>query len=238
MQQESYPAELLESMDALSRLVTSEETVESTVARICELAVHAIPSVDICSSSLARRGKITTVAATDDIARVMDQIQYDTGQGPCLSSIEERATFLIADMHEDQTWPEFSKRAATETEIRCLLAFVLQIGSDALGALNLISLQPDAFDDDDQSTGAVFASQAAVALANALTHEQSERTITELEGGMHTRQVVGQAIGILMASRHVDSEAAFDILKRISQRTNVKLRDISQQLVKRANEIT
>ena len=93
-----------------------------------------------------------------------------------------------------------------------------------MGSLNLYSEQPDAFDDHDVAFGAVFAAHAAVAWSTS-------RTIDNLRKGLQTRELIGEAVGILMARQDVSEAEAFDVLTRASQRLNVKLRLIADDVV-------
>jgi GAF domain-containing protein len=232
-----YPRALVEAIGSLSRLVVTDEDVTSTVQRIAQMSVHAVEGAEICSVSLVRGGDIKTVASTSDVGRQIDLIQYETGEGPCLSAIEKEATFHIPDMETDDTWPSFSKRAAEETGVRSMLSFVLEVHEEALGAMNLAASTKDAFEDDDVATGTLFAVQAGVALANALAHESDRKEIEELHAGMMTRQMIGQAVGIMMKTRGIDEKDAFDLLVRISQTTNTKLRDIAGKVVGKASDL-
>lgn len=233
---ERYPQELVESVEALARLVVANEDVSSTVGLISELAVQAIDGVEVCTVSLARKGEITTVAATADVGEKIDSLQYETKEGPCLSAIDRAGIFHIVDMDRDETWPTFSKRVATETGVKSMLSYVLEVDHDALGALNLTSTKPQSFSRDDVATGTIFAAPAGVALANALTHEADQLKIGQLEEGLMTRQLIGQAVGLVMAAEHVDADAAFAMLVRISQNTNVKLRALAESLIDKATE--
>ena len=161
----------------------------------------------------------------------IDELQYETGEGPCLSSIKEHATFVIADMDDDETWPKFSARAARETGVRSMLSHVLEVEQDALGALNLTALEKDAFTSEDVATGAIFAVHAGIALGNALTFAQEENQIIQLEEGLVTRKVIGQATGLLMAQEGLSADEAFERLVHVSQNANVKLRDIARRYV-------
>ena len=90
--------------------------------------------------------------------------------------------------------------------------------------MTLYSRQPDAFDCEAEAVGAVLAAHAGVALATAREREH-------LQEALHSRDVIGQAKGILMIREGVDEDGAFDILRRASQRMNLKLREIAQQVV-------
>ena len=235
--EEEYPSELVESVLTLSKLVTAKETVSSTVQRIAELSVKAIDGAEFASISVATGGKVKTVASTSDAAGRLDDVQYETKEGPCLSSIEKHATFYIQDMNRDDTWPTFSKRAAEETGVNTLLAYVLAVHEDSLGALNIMATKTDAIPQSSRDVGAIFAAHAGVALSNAIEHQRSEQQIHQLEEGMLTRQVIGQAVGLVMATRQVGADAAFHTLKEISQQSNVKIREIAEQLVERAQDL-
>lgn len=231
-----YPRELIESMSELSKLVVANEDLSSTVTRIAELAVQAIDGAEVCSVSLARKGEITTVASTAEIGVKVDEIQYEAKEGPCLSSIDEQEAFQIPDMKADDTWPVFSKRVAEETDTNSMLAYVLNVHKGTVGALNLTSSKVDSFSSDDLATGALFAAQAGVALANALTHEDDQNQIHQLEEGLETRQVIGQAVGLIMAAHKVDADEGFKLLVRTSQNTNEKVRDLAQRVIERKAE--
>lgn len=234
-----YPKELLDAAEALTKLVASDEPFDKTMSRLAYLAVEAIEGAEVCSVSLATIGKeqLKTVASTAEVGNRIDQIQRETGEGPCNSSIVDHATFSVPDMEQDLTWPEFSRRAADETGIRSMMSFVLRLSDHETGALNMMSTKVDSFSDDDHDTGTLFAAQAAVAMADALGHAHDEEKIDQLEEGMMTRQVIGQAVGILMATRSLDADAAFDVLRKASQTSNIKLREIADKVVERSRDI-
>ena len=234
-----YPPELLEAADALTKLVAADKGFEETMFRMAQLSVHAIDGAEQCSISLAKgRGKqMKTMAATADICYEIDGLQDETGEGPCMSSIKDHATFRIPDMAQDDTWPIFSKRAAEQTGVRSMLSFVLRLSDEDTGAMNLLSTENDSFSDEDVDTGTLFAAQAAVAMADALGHSDDQTKLGQLEEGMKSRQVIGQAVGILMATRAVNDQAAFAILKKASETTHTKVRDIAETLVRDAQDV-
>ena len=101
--------------------------------------------------------QISTPAASDDVAVQVDAIQYEVGDGPCLDAIREHETFRIDDLAGEDRWPAFSGRAAEETGVNSILSFRLFADGDTIGALNLSSKQPGAFDDEALAIGSVFA---------------------------------------------------------------------------------
>ncbi|MDQ3785369.1 MAG: GAF and ANTAR domain-containing protein [Actinomycetota bacterium] len=229
-------AELSDALQELAGILVSEEDIDSTISRITRLAVACIDGADFCGVSLVMKGKeIKTVGATDEIAAEVDRVQYEVGEGPCLSSIADQATFKIDDISSDRQWPQFSA-AAVDKGVNSLLAFVMQISDQSLAALNLFARKPNAFSKEDVRIGAVFASHAAYTLANAQTHETDQQKTQQLEEALATRGVISNAVGILMAQEGVNRRDAFGILRNTSQTLNMKLRVIAEGIVDTAEK--
>ena len=206
--------------------------------QLAELAVHALDGGEDCSISLATLGgpDLKTVAAAGKFGNKIDALQRETGEGPCLSSIEEHAVFHIPNMRDDDTWPKFSK-AASEIGVRSMVCYVLRLSENSTGAMNMIATKEDAFSPEDVDTGTIFAAQAAVAMSGAITHEDDQAEVAQLEEGMKSRQMIGQAVGILMSTRRIDADEAFRILQKASQDSNIKLRAIAERVVDKAPEL-
>jgi GAF domain-containing protein len=218
--------ELAQTFADVARVLVAEDDVEATLKKIATLALETIDGCHHAGVSLVQGRKISTPAASDDVPGQVDAIQYETDQGPCLDAIREHETFRIDDLAVEDRWPEFSKRAAEDTGVASMLSFRLFAEEDTLGALNLYSKQRGAFDDEALAVGSVFATHAAVALAGAQHDEQMQKAL-------QTRDVIGQAKGILMAQQDVSADEAFDILRRASQRMNIKLRELAERVASR-----
>ncbi len=218
--------ELAETFADVARALLGEDDVESTLTKITTLAVETIDGCDHAGVSLIKGREISTPAASDDVPVQVDAIQYETDQGPCLDAIREHETFRTGDLAAEGRWPEFSRRAAEETGVASMLSFRLFADPDTMGALNLYSKQRHAFDEEAVAVGSVFATHAAVALA-AAQHDE------EMQKALQSRDVIGQAKGILMAQQDVSAAEAFDILRRASQRMNIKLRELAERVASR-----
>jgi hypothetical protein len=106
-----------------------------------------------------------------------------------------------------------------------MLSLQLYVEGDNLGALNLYSRPPNAFDDESEQVGLLFASHAAVAFAGVRKEAQLAKAVV-------SRDLIGQAKGILMERYNISPERAFLVLTRISQDNNRKLHDIATELVR------
>ena len=99
-----------------------------------------------------------------------------------------------------------------------------------MGALNLYSRQRGAFDQAAREVGLILASHASVALAGAQALAHEKEHVANLDKALLSRDVIGQAKGILMERQHLTAEQAFDLLRRGSQHLNVKLRDVADRV--------
>ena len=216
-----------EKFAEMARSLLAERDVQHTLQKICDLAVETIDGCDHAGISFLKGKTVETPAASDDVPRVVDGIQYETGEGPCLDAIREAEVFESGDLGREDRWPNFASRAQRETGVTSMLSFRLFVEGDTLGALNLYSKAADAFDERSRTVGLVFAAHAAVALSSAMHDEQ-------MEEALQSRDLIGQAKGILMAREGITADQAFDMLRRASQRLNVKLRDVAGGIVERS----
>ena len=197
--------------------------VESTLQAITAAAVVTVPGADECGISYVfGRRKVEPRASTGELPRHLDAVQQELGQGPCLDAVWETRVVRVDDIGTDARWPAFAVQAA-EQGIGSMLCFQLFVVGNQLGAMNLYSRHSNAFDDASVDTGRIFAGHAAVALAGA-EHEE------HLRAGLNSRDLIGQAKGILMERFRLTALQAFDALSRVSQETNRKLVDIAAEL--------
>lgn len=220
--------ELAVQFAAVARALESEPTVEATLQRVVSVARTIVPGCHHAGVTVIRRGRPETPAATDHVSAEVDKVQYESGQGPCLSAILESDTFLTGDLAAEERWPKFSRPAAERTGVRSVLAYRLFTAEDTMGALNLYSREVDAFGEDSVAVGSILAAHAALAFSRARERE----TITGLEQAVASNRQIGTAIGILMAIRKITQDEAFALLKAASQGTNRKLRTIAEEVVR------
>ena len=184
------------------------------------IGVQVVPGCEYAAVTRGARGQFETVAATDDVARQVDAIQYDLGTGPCVDAILDDTIFRTGDLRADGRWPVFGRRAAEVTGILSMLSFRLNIDEDdVIAGLNLYSRRADAFDATSEVIGTLLASQAALAMAGVVARQR----VANLERALASNREIGVAMGILMARYSVPREEAFDMLRVTSQNTNRKL---------------
>lgn len=227
--EEDHTAALAADFSETVGTLFSASSGQATLNEVLSLAVSTVEGCDLAGIFLLEGDVVTTPVHTDPIVAEVDVLQHQLGEGPCLDAIHHATTFYADDLNEDARWPRFGPQAAA-TGMRSLLAVPLS-ADDTLGALNLYAHYPRAFGVLDRARGVLLAALAAVAFTSARTQEEEEQRAANLHAALATREMIGQAQGILMERERVTAEQAFDILRRASQHLNVKLREVAQNLV-------
>ena len=217
---------LSEQISAAARELEGELGQSATMDKAVSLSVQVVAGAQEAGISLlhGRGAAIDTPAATSDLVRRIDELQYHFDQGPCLDAIRDSETAQSPDVGTDDRWPHWGPAAAAETGVRSMMCFRLFTYGDKLGALNLYSRRRNAFDAEDREHGLAIAAQTAIAMAAVQESDQ-------LRAGMDTRALIGQAQGILMERLDMDDHLAFAVLTRLSSHGNRKLRDIAWEIV-------
>jgi GAF domain-containing protein len=168
-------------------------------------------------------GEFESLAETDSVVAKLDKLQHDFGEGPCAEAALQDTIVRSDDLRSESRWPGFAP-AAVELGVLSGLSFKLYTADRIAGALNVFSHRAHVWDTDAETTGAVLAAHAATAI---LAQRQEE----QLQAALLTRDRIGQAKGIIMATYGVDDVSAFDMLRRISQETQMKLADVAKRVI-------
>jgi GAF domain-containing protein len=218
----------------LSAIALGSQPLGATLRRIAELAVKTIPGAEDASVTLIEKGKPKTVAFAGQLAVTLDERQYEAGFGPCLDAAVSGQTILL-DTHDQQdTYPEFC-RAARRQNIRHVLAVGMATFQQTSGALNIYgSGSVRGFDPQVREAAAAFAGYAAVTLFNAALYAGALDEVAQMQQAMASRAGIEQAKGIIMAQQQCTADEAFRILIDTSSRSNRKLRDVAETVIREA----
>lgn len=217
----------------LSRIILAETPLSEILRDVVSLTTEAVPNCDHCGVSLLDDKdprNATTSVATDARTFAVDNSQYQFDEGPCLEAMRTNSVILVKDHAIDPRFPKF-KTHALKANLRSSLSLPLVAGERCIGALNLYSGRPDSFDEESETVALQLADHASIALVNARTHEQALTTVENLTTALDRRGVIEKAKGILMATRRIDEDAAFEILRKSSQFQNKKLYDVATEML-------
>ncbi|HEY5272354.1 MAG TPA: GAF and ANTAR domain-containing protein [Acidimicrobiales bacterium] len=203
--------------------------VAATLQSVVDLAETSIGGCEYVGVMLTEGALAGVRVASDPLVDHLDDLQRDLDDGATLEVINRGGALYAEDLESDFRWPRFAPEAVS-SGIRSLLAIRLSAG-DTLGAITLYSRYPAAFGTSDLANASSFATVAAHALSVAHVRETAERRLEDLQRALSTRELIGQAQGILMERDRITAERAFEILRIASQRLNVKLLEVAHQLV-------
>jgi hypothetical protein len=225
------PTRLSDVADAMADVAASMQQpakLDETLELVTRSAAETIPGILEASISITtKKGEIKTLAPTGPRVIRADHLQYQLHEGPCLDAAIEEPIVIVGELATDPRWPDFGPKAAA-LGFGSQVAFQFRADPDVRGALNLYAGAPYEIDQDSIHLGSMFASQIAMAMGWA----KQDQTLTE---ALATRNVIGQAVGIVMERYQLDSDRAFAFLVRLSQSANTKLRAVATALVDSAN---
>jgi transcriptional regulator with GAF, ATPase, and Fis domain len=233
--------ELAQELVEVSRLVEDDD-VATTLGRFVSRVVRTVPDCEEASITVLAGGEAEIVAryhktadALSEPVRATLAEQLVKPGGPMLDTLTYGEPRRITDLASEQRWPEFDA-AAINAGYRSCLFLPLPGVTDSAAAFSLFSMKPDAFGSTSYDIVLLFAMHARVAFDNVQLFNDSRRLVEQLRTAIITRTVIGQAQGLLMHRYGLPSSVAFDVLKRGSQDANVKLRQLSADLVEAQNQ--
>lgn len=217
------PSRLVDLMNDVAANLGEPGELADTLARITRAAQETVPGVAHASISLRHAdGRLETKAATNPLVDEADQIQHDLAEGPCYDAVTDSLVTYSPDLAHATEWPRYGPKAAA-LGFRSQMAFRLYEKGAERAGLNLYSLELHAFEDSAE-IAALFASHARVALGHAQDRDSLSAAIT-------TREDIGKAVGIVMERYQLTGERGFELLIRLSQTSNIKLRDVAAQIL-------
>ncbi len=208
-----------------------EDALDATLRVVTGLANGTVHGADGVSITLRRTGRMTTVAATDDTVVQMDDHQYNTGQGPCLSAAGEGISFLVESLAEEERWPVFVPRAI-EQGITSVLSTPLVVAGGAVGALNVYSSSRH-FGSHEQQICAVFADAASGLLAGAspVAEAVDEQLATNIREALMSRDRIARAEGVLIARGGITALEAAAELHRSARSADLSVSETANALL-------
>ena len=204
------PDVLENAVRSLSQLLLAEETLEATHGRVASLACRTLPACDLASVTMINDGRPSTPVQTEPLAADLDSVQYRSRRGPCLEAYQVAQGRPGEALRERRPVAGVQHRGREGRGPARCSPFPSWPTGEPLGALNLYSKSSTGYDEAAEETALLFSQQAAVACANAEVYWRTYTLTEHLREALESRDVIGQAKGILMARRNCTAEAAFE----------------------------
>ena len=218
---------------SLHTRITDDEDLRAALGRVADAARQALPAAVAASVTLLEQGRPLTPGSTAEVALRLDEAQYRSGQGPCLTAATDQRTVVVPDVAAEQRWATFCE-TALRWGIRSSLSAPLRLGGATRGALNIYAAETGAFGPAAADLAETFAAHASVVVANAHAYWSTLDVTRNLTIALANRAVIEQAKGVLMARHGFTDQEAFEALKRRSQQANRKLREVAIEVVEGA----
>lgn len=219
--------QMLDDFAEVARLSQLQDDHRDALAAMCELAMKLVEG-DHASIATINRGEFSTVVATSDLPSLVDQIQAEEGEGPWLDTPSQASDGVrIGDLSTDSRWPTFGQRTASSLGLHSMVAAVRPTEDNMVAAINVYATRPDAFTAENETLLSIFATTAAGTLLIAHHDDRAQ----QLERALHTSRRIGVALGILMTSRRVSLDEAWNLLSKTSQNNNLKLSVLAEHVL-------
>jgi hypothetical protein len=229
MDDREYAELLRQTMLGLTEKADSPTEIDVVLQNVTAAAVELIAGVDSADVLLISGADLfRSVAATSQLAIDLDGMQRRFRQGPCLDAAVGHSVILCNDLGKDSRWPQFAK-SAVAAGVNSMLSFQLYTHNGRMGALNLFGLEADAFSLEAEALGAMLATH----VANAFIAADKE---LQFKSALNSRDVIGQAKGMIMERFGVHAVQAFDLLTKLSQQSNTRVAEVAAELVARGPE--
>jgi GAF domain-containing protein len=223
--------ELSTVIGRIKGLLLTEEKVDRAVQLLARAIKDAIPgTIGAGVSLLDSRGRRTSAGFTDPIVERADALQYELGQGPCLTAWAAEETLLVDDVQMDPRWPDWSA-AVSSMPIRSVISSPLIAGTECIGALKVYAALPSVYGEATGRLLELFAAPAATLLSHIQTSEAPHRISESLQSALHSRDTVNRACGILMERSGLNHGSALEALMRQARDTGSTLTQVSVDLI-------
>ncbi len=216
--------ELAQRMAELARSVAAPRDIDDVLKGVTSTVIELLPGADTSGVLLVSKGgTFESLSGTSELIYEVDRLQEKHNAGPCVEAATNELIVRTDDFENETRWPEYS-REVCKLGVRSGISFKLYTGDRTAGALNVFSRKPHSFDTDAEVIGSILAAHAAAAIL-------ASRETEQLNTALLSRDLIGQAKGILMERFDLDAIGAFDMLRKLSQQMNVRLAEVAHRVV-------
>ncbi len=225
--------EVTNALEQLASVVQGQRTLGTALAGIAEAAVLSVPGCDAASVAISIEGRPATAAATARVALELDLVQYDTQEGPCLTSFRTISTLRLDVVEEGDAFPHFARAAAAQG-IRGVLSVPATWGAEVVGTLNLYS-RSGPFDESAATIGKVLGAQVAIAVSRSPEFAAARAAVEQAQRDADDRAEVGVATGLLMTTQGCTREQAEGLVRQAAGHEAKTIVEIAQRIIDQHN---
>lgn len=214
----------VEGFASLARGMSEADDERARMQLAADAAVQLVDRCKHAGVTLNRGGECLTLAASDDVVRAVNVLQNEMGEGPCHDPHRSEEVLVSNDVTRDPRWERWGTQINRQLGASSLLSVMIFSGEQSYGTVSLYAPEVHAFGSDDLAVAQALAAHLAVALS-------ASREIAGLGIALHSRTVIGQAVGIVMERLGIDADQSLGYLKRVSSHRNTRLAQVAADLV-------
>ena len=221
------PQKSVDRLARVTKLLRTQRTLPAKLETVVGIVKRTVPNCDAAGITLLIEGEPTSVAVTDRLAVEIDLVQYDTGEGPCLAAVDQSNVIRIDILEKDSRFTRFAP-GALALDVDSVLSMPLAATGRTVGALNLHSRLPEAFDARTEDLAQPMADYAAEVVGTSALYAYSLDMVEGLVETLESQALIAQATGVLMATEGRSSEDAMDRLRELALASGESMRTVSQ----------
>jgi hypothetical protein len=221
---------LADRVAQIARLLQEDDS-DAALRRLTGLGIRLVPGADAAAVTVAGDEGAYTFAASDPSLDELHRLQFGSGEGPTVESLQYSEPRHVTDLGDEQRWPGFCRAAAHAGFVSCMMLPLRPDRRHPIGAVALYGRHADAFRGSSYDLALLFAAQGGTAVHNAETYAACQDMVTSLHRALESRAIIEQAKGMLRAEFGVSPDEAFRLLRRRSHSTNRKIRELAAGLV-------
>jgi GAF domain-containing protein len=221
--------ELVSALEELAEVLQNRQTLGGALAGIAEAATTSVPGCDAATIAISVEGRPATAAITARVALELDMVQYDTQDGPCLTTFATASSVRLDMTESDEPFPHFA-RAARRHGVQGVLSVPATWGSELVATLNLYS-RAGPFDETAESIAQVLAAQVAIAVSRSPEFAAARTVVEGAQRNADDQAQVDMATGLLMVSQACTAEQAQGLLQEAATHDAQTILEIARRII-------
>jgi GAF domain-containing protein len=211
---------LVEALVTLADTLVAGYDIIDLLQTLVERCADVLDAADVGIILANRSGTLETVAATNERSHLLDLMQLDASQGPCVQAYLTGAVVSVPDLDAavDQ-WPAFAT-GAKKLGYGSAHSVPLRLRDETLGAMNVFRDRTGVLSSDDIVAARALADVATIGILQERAIRHADTAREQLQHALNSRVIIEQAKGIVSHTRDVNMDAAFQIIRRHTRNTN------------------